>query len=108
MRTISVRLVLSARVPVTSVCPCSKAISDYGAHNQRGHMTIDMPGTRRRRAGCPSLGRGSDRDRRGCRVEPGVPAPQAADERHVTMLGYDHPSSSRTWSAALPRRFALA
>jgi GTP cyclohydrolase I len=25
--------VLGVRVPVTSVCPCSKAISDYGAHN---------------------------------------------------------------------------
>lgn len=35
-----VRLVISARVPVTSVCPCSKAISDYGAHNQRSHITI--------------------------------------------------------------------
>ena len=29
------RVVLGVRVPVTSVCPCSKAISDYGAHNQR-------------------------------------------------------------------------
>ncbi len=28
-------------VPVTSLCPCSKAISDYGAHNQRGIITID-------------------------------------------------------------------
>jgi GTP cyclohydrolase IB len=27
-------------VPVTSVCPCSKKISDYGAHNQRSHITI--------------------------------------------------------------------
>ena len=26
-------------VPVTTVCPCSKAISDYGAHNQRGQVT---------------------------------------------------------------------
>ena len=26
--------------PVTSVCPCSKKISDYGAHNQRSHITI--------------------------------------------------------------------
>ena len=28
-------------VPVTSLCPCSKEISDYGAHNQRSHITID-------------------------------------------------------------------
>ena len=27
-------------VPVTSLCPCSKNISDYGAHNQRSHVTI--------------------------------------------------------------------
>jgi len=27
-------------VPVTSLCPCSKGISDYGAHNQRSHVTI--------------------------------------------------------------------
>lgn len=27
-------------VPVTSLCPCSKEISDYGAHNQRSHITV--------------------------------------------------------------------
>lgn len=27
-------------VPVTSLCPCSKEISDFGAHNQRSHVTI--------------------------------------------------------------------
>ena len=27
--------------PVTSLCPCSKEISRYGAHNQRSHITID-------------------------------------------------------------------
>jgi GTP cyclohydrolase I len=28
-------------VPATSLCPCSKEISAYGAHNQRSHITID-------------------------------------------------------------------
>ena len=28
-------------VPVTSLCPCSKKISDYGAHNQRSHVTVN-------------------------------------------------------------------
>jgi GTP cyclohydrolase IB len=28
-------------VPATSLCPCSKEISQYGAHNQRSHITID-------------------------------------------------------------------
>ena len=27
-------------VPVTSLCPCSKEISAYGAHNQRSHLTV--------------------------------------------------------------------
>jgi len=29
-------------VPVTSLCPCSKEISDRGAHNQRSHVTIEV------------------------------------------------------------------
>src|SRR5579883_663896 len=33
---------MSVRVPVTSLCPCSKAISDYGAHNQRTYVTIEV------------------------------------------------------------------
>jgi GTP cyclohydrolase I len=31
---------LKVLVPVTSLCPCSKQISDYGAHNQRSHLTL--------------------------------------------------------------------
>lgn len=27
-------------VPVKSLCPCSKEIADYGAHNQRAHVTV--------------------------------------------------------------------
>src|ERR1700730_10688415 len=30
---------LKVIVPTTSLCPCSKEISDYGAHNQRSHIT---------------------------------------------------------------------
>jgi GTP cyclohydrolase I len=29
-------------VPVTSLCPCSKKISDRGAHNQRSHVTLTL------------------------------------------------------------------
>ena len=29
-------------VPVTSLCPCSKKISKYGAHNQRAHVTLTL------------------------------------------------------------------
>jgi len=31
---------VKVEVPVTSLCPCSKKISAYGAHNQRSHITI--------------------------------------------------------------------
>ena len=34
------RVWLEVVVPVKSLCPCSKEISDYGAHNQRSHVTI--------------------------------------------------------------------
>jgi GTP cyclohydrolase I len=33
---------LSVIVPVTSLCPCSKKISEYGAHNQRSHVTVTV------------------------------------------------------------------
>ncbi|MEE8529603.1 MAG: GTP cyclohydrolase FolE2, partial [Nitrosomonadaceae bacterium] len=29
-------------VPVASLCPCSKKIADYGAHNQRSHLSISV------------------------------------------------------------------
>ena len=34
------RFTMKVLVPVTSLCPCSKKISEYGAHNQRSHVTI--------------------------------------------------------------------
>jgi GTP cyclohydrolase I len=37
-----VQFYLTVQVPVTSLCPCSKAISQYGAHNQRSHVTVDV------------------------------------------------------------------
>lgn len=43
------RVFMGVQVPVTSLCPCSKQISRYGAHNQRSHVKInaelaaDMP-----------------------------------------------------------------
>ena len=33
---------IKAVVPVTSLCPCSKKISDRGAHNQRSHVTVNV------------------------------------------------------------------
>ena len=37
----STELWVEVIVPVTSLCPCSKKISDYGAHNQRSHVTVN-------------------------------------------------------------------
>ncbi len=34
------RTEVQVQVPVTSLCPCSKKISRYGAHNQRSHITV--------------------------------------------------------------------
>jgi GTP cyclohydrolase IB len=36
---------LTVLVPVTSLCPCSKTVSDYGAHNQRSHLTLSVTGS---------------------------------------------------------------
>ena len=33
---------LQVLVPVTSLCPCSKKIAKYGAHNQRSHVTLKV------------------------------------------------------------------
>lgn len=33
---------LKVLIPVTSLCPCSKEISQYGAHNQRSHVTLTL------------------------------------------------------------------
>jgi len=40
IRNGALEITLKLMVPVTSLCPCSKKISAYGAHNQRSHITI--------------------------------------------------------------------
>lgn len=42
IRDNSPRVDIKVVVPVTSLCPCSKQISDYGAHNQRSHVTVSV------------------------------------------------------------------
>ena len=36
------RFYLGVKVPVTTLCPCSKEISDYGAHNQRAIVSVKV------------------------------------------------------------------
>lgn len=38
----SYQFTMKVIVPVTSLCPCSKQVSAYGAHNQRSHMSISI------------------------------------------------------------------
>ena len=38
----AVNLKVKVLIPVTSLCPCSKKISAYGAHNQRSHVTVTV------------------------------------------------------------------
>ena len=35
-------LVMTVKTNVTTLCPCSKAIAKYGAHNQRGEVTVTL------------------------------------------------------------------
>jgi GTP cyclohydrolase I len=83
---------LRVEIPVTSLCPCSKDISDYGAHNQRGHITIQL------RTVDDDLGRPvliwiedliSVAEESGS--APVYPLLKRADERFVTMQAYDNP-----------------
>lgn len=72
-------------VPVTSLCPCSKNISEYGAHNQRSHVTItartnafvwieDVIGIAESQASCELWG-----------------LLKRPDEKYVTERAYDNP-----------------
>ena len=36
------KFILGVKVPVTTLCPCSKEISDYGAHNQRAIVSVKV------------------------------------------------------------------
>jgi GTP cyclohydrolase I len=39
--------VLTVKARVTTLCPCSKAIADYGAHNQRGEVKLQIRSSKR-------------------------------------------------------------
>lgn len=84
--------VLHVEVPVTTVCPCSKAISDYGAHNQRGCVTIEVR-SRLGADGEPALiwiEELIDIAERSASA-PVYPLLKRPDERHVTMQAFDKP-----------------
>lgn len=84
--------VLRVTVPVSTLCPCSKTISDYGAHNQRGYVTISIR-TRRDTAGgwqivwIEELIEIAEKSA----SAPIYPLLKRTDERFVTMQAYDNP-----------------
>ena len=72
-------------VPVTSLCPCSKEIADYGAHNQRSHVRVEVHD-----AASISLRELIET------IESEASAPvygllKRADEKYLTELAYDNP-----------------
>ena len=72
-------------IPVTTLCPCSKEISEYGAHNQRSYITLtallDQPIALK-----PLI---IDLENQGsCQVYSLLKRP---DEKYVTEYAYDHP-----------------
>lgn len=84
--------VLGVRVPVTSLCPYSKEISDYGAHNQRGYITIEVRSALAGESGeniiwIEELIEVAERSA----SAPVYALIKRADERHVTMQAYDNP-----------------
>ena len=72
-------------VPVTSLCPCSKTISDYGAHNQRSHVTMWVQA---RPVMEPQELIRLAEDEASCELY-GVL--KRADEKYVTERAYDNP-----------------
>jgi GTP cyclohydrolase IB len=84
--------ILGVKVPVTSLCPCSKAISDYGAHNQRGHITIQTRGAKHPDGSTAFVWIEELVDiAERASSSPVYPLLKRPDERHVTMHAYDHP-----------------
>ncbi len=84
----AMRFTLGVEVPFTSLCPCSKEISRYGAHNQRGLMRVavrfsegeeciyieDLARRMEQQASCPIF-----------------PLLKREDEKYVTETAYENP-----------------
>ncbi len=71
--------------PATSLCPCSKEISEYGAHNQRSIITITVQGDAA--LGIEEIA-GIAEQEASCEVYGLLKRP---DEKYVTERAYDNP-----------------
>ena len=84
------RLLLSVIVPCATLCPCSKAISDYGAHNQRANIyatVIIDPEAASRVGWIEDLVTGLE-NTSSCPVYPLI---KRVDEKFITEKAYDNP-----------------
>ena len=87
------RLAVSARVPVATLCPCSKAVSDYGAHNQRGRIAMEIEPARRADGAWEEIWPEeviASAEASGS--APVYPLLKRLDERLVTMRAFEHPA----------------
>jgi GTP cyclohydrolase I len=76
---------LSLEVPVTTLCPCSRNISDRGAHNQRGVVTVTLEGPK-----LPSL-KSLIKLVEDCGSADLYSVLKRPDEKFVTERAYDRP-----------------
>ena len=79
------RFSMKVLVPVTSLCPCSKKISERGAHNQRSHVTLTV--RTKRVVWIEELVRMAE-DQASSELYGLLKRP---DEKYVTEYAYDHP-----------------
>jgi GTP cyclohydrolase I len=84
------RLVTSVSTDITTLCPCSQAVSDYGAHNQRSRVTVTLYGDDVDPYPMPVLAIvGLIRSAGSAPVYPVV---KRQDERHITMQAFEAPA----------------
>ena len=81
------RFILGVKVPVTTLCPCSKEISDYGAHNQRAIITVNVCYDEENIIWLEDLIELIE----GCASSPVYPLLKRVDEKYVTEKAYDNP-----------------
>ena len=83
--------VLGVTVPVTSLCPCSKEISEYGAHNQRSFITIEVRMMSMEEEDFIWMEELVEVAEESASA-PLYPLLKRPDERYVTMQAYDNPA----------------
>lgn len=76
---------------ITTLCPCSKAISDYGAHNQRSIVTATVWGAGEGEDAYPVTATQIVAILRGSGSAAVVPLVKRPDERVLTMKAHDNP-----------------